>query len=130
MAACGVWMTAQRLVAVAVDERGVALGPAQRAYRNDDDRWGLAWSIEAHHGLDCVLVVPESLHAADALPRIAARRGAAVLLAPDHLVEPACALGGIARASPYKLALMLARMPHSRLFAERLRRLELQLALL
>lgn len=129
MATCGVWMTTHRLVAVAVDERGVTLGPAHWVARNNDDRSDLAWSIEAHHGADCVMVVAESMSAADALPRIAARRGVRVLLAPDHLLGPACALAGVARASPYKLALMLARMPRSRPFAERLRRLELQLAL-
>ncbi|MEK7862733.1 MAG: hypothetical protein AAB295_05645, partial [Chloroflexota bacterium] len=105
MATCGVWMTEHRLVAVAVDERGVALGAAQSGWRDDDARWDLVSSIEAHHGLDCVFVVSERLHAADALPRIAAQRGLRVLITPDHLVEPACLLNGVARASPRRLAL-------------------------
>ncbi len=96
---------------------------APSGWRDDDARWDLLSSIEAHHGLDCVFIVPETLHTADALPRIAARRGARALIAPDHLVEPACLLNGIARASPRRLALLLARMPLCRLFAERLMRL-------
>ena len=86
-------------------------------------------NIEAHHGLDCVLVVSEALRAADTLPRVATRRGTRVLIAPDLLVAHACLLNGLTRASPRRLALLLARMPLCGLFAERLHRLELQLPL-
>jgi len=129
MATCGVWMTARRLVAVAVDECGVVLGATQSAWRSDEARWDLVSSLEAHHGLDCTFVVAETLHASDELSRIAARRGARVLVAPDRLVEPACLLNGIRRASPHRLAMLLARMPLCQPFADRLVRLELQLPL-
>ena len=130
MASCGVWLTDHRLIAVAVDDGGVALKPAHTAWRNDDARWDLVTSIEAHHGLDCVFVVTVALHLSDALPQIAARRGSHVLIAPDHLVQPACRLHGLAQASPRRLALLLARMPLCQPFSERLLRLALQLPLL
>lgn len=130
MASCGVWVTDHRLIAVVVDDGGVALEPVHTAWRNDDARWDLVTSIEAHHGLDCVFVVTVGLHLSDALPQIAAHRGLRVLLAPDHLVDPACRLQGLARASPRRLALLLARMSLCQPFSDRLLRLALQLPLL
>jgi hypothetical protein len=129
MATCGVWMSARRLVAVAVDDDGTLLEPVHSAPRDDEARWDLVASIEAHHGLDCLFVATRTLHASDALARIAVRRGGRVLIAPDELVGPACRLSGLVRASPRALALLLARMPLCRPFSERLVRLQLQLPL-
>jgi hypothetical protein len=129
MATCGLWMTAHRLVAVAIDGDG-AVGPGHQARRNDAERWDLVSRIEAEHGLDCVFVVTETLLAADVLPRIAMRRGAHVRVAPDELVGCATRLAPLRRASPRAMAALLARMPLSPPFADRLLRLELQLPLL
>lgn len=129
MASCGVCMTARRLVAVAVDDDGDILAAPHTAQRDDDGRYALVALVEAEYGRDTVLVVTQTLLAADALPRIAMQRGASVRVAPDELLTFACRIADPPRSAPRKLAALLARMPLSRPFAERLQRLELQLQL-
>lgn len=128
MASCGIWATRQRLMGIAIDGDGVAHGYVAR--RNDSERWDLVSRIEAEHGLDCLFVVTQALLATDSLPRMAARRGSPVRIAPDELVGFACQIRGTGRASPKSLADLLARMPLCPPFAQRLMRLELQLPLL
>ena len=125
----GLWMTPQRLVAVATNDDGVLLGPPHKVRRHDDGRWGLLSCIEAAGVGTTTLVVSQAALAGEALPRLAARHGCRVLVAPDQLVPAACKLAGFPRAPPRTLALLLARMPLSAPFAERLLRLELQLPL-
>ena len=128
MASCGVWMSRRRLVTAVVDGDGavVLVGAARR---DDDSRRDMLFTLEGGMGLDGPLVVTESMLAADALPRLAAGWGVRVLVAPDALVQAALHLTGRAHAAPRALALLLARMPASAPFAERLRRLKLQLSL-
>jgi hypothetical protein len=129
MATCGIWFTSRRLIAVVVDDDGNEVGPTYKAARTDDARWGLVASIEAHHGLDCVFVVSEKLLTADGVPRLALHRGSAVVAAPDGMLASARRLAGLARASPRRLALLLARLPLCAPFSARLTRLEAQLPL-
>ena len=128
MAACGVWLTERRLVTAVLDDAG-AVVIVGTSGRDDDGRRELLFTVEGSSGLDSPFVVTESTLAADALPRLAAGRGARVLVAPDALVPAALRLTGRARAAPRALALLLARMPASPPFAERLRPLRLQLSL-
>lgn len=130
MATCGIWFTARSLVAVVVDDEGCKVGPTYKASRTDDARWGLVASVEAHHGLDCVFVVSEKLLVVDGLPRLALHRGSAVLAAPDGMLLSARRLAGLERASPKRLALLLARLPLCAPFSARLTRLQAQLPLL
>jgi hypothetical protein len=130
MATCGVWMTARRLVAVAVDDEGLVLARAIAVPREDDARWDLVARVEAEHGLDVAFVVTETMLATDALPRMAMQRGAYVRVAPDELVDFASRLVGPLRLTPVRLATLLARLPLAPPFAARLSRVELQLPLL
>ena len=99
------------------------------AFIDDATRVVLIASVEAHHGLDCVFVVSEKLLVADGLPRLALHRGSAVVAAPDGMLVSACRLAGLERASPRRLALLLARLPRCAPFSARLTRLEAQLPL-
>ncbi len=87
-------------------------------------------TLENHVGLDVTLVVAQHLLGADALPRLAARRGLQLLVAPEPLVLAAQRLVAAPRASPRTLALMLARLPLCPPLAQRLVRFEMQLPLL
>ena len=128
MASCGVCMTRRRLVTAILDDSGevVLVGASERS---DHGRSEMLFALQGDPGFDSPFVVTESLLAADPLPRLAAARGARVLVAPDALVPAAVQISGRASTSPRTLATLLARMPASPPFAERLRPLRLQLAL-
>lgn len=129
MASCGVWATARRLVACPVDHDGARLAPAFSCARGDDGCWQLLAHVEAELGLDCVFVVSQALVAAEPFIRVARARGSHVRVAPDALVLAARRLNGLARATPKRMALLLARMPLCLPMAQRLVAVETQLKL-
>jgi hypothetical protein len=131
MATCGLWPTRRGVVAMVVDDDGVAAGPACTAARTTEACWALLENVEAHHGLDCRFVITDEALAADMrFGHLAARRGSLVLVVSSALVDGLRALTGAARAPPKRLALLLARLPLCRPLAGSLRPLRLQLELL
>lgn len=129
MASCGVWATARRLVACPVDDDGATVAPAFSCARGDEGCWQLLAQVEALLGLDCVFVVSQALVATEPLVRIASARGSQVRVASDALVLAARSLVGLERATPRRLALLLARMPLCLPMAQRLVAVETQLKL-
>lgn len=129
MASCGVWATARRLVACAVDEAGLVLMPPLSTARGEEGCWQLLAHVEGHLGLDCVFVVSQTLVVIEPLIRIANARGSHVRVAPEALLLAARSLLGLKRATPRQLALLLARMPLCLPLAQRLVALETQLRL-
>ena len=107
MAACGVWRSRNRLVAVVVDDDGRA-APTTLAAIDDDERWALLGYVDAVHGLDCVLVLPEDLLRVDAICRFALDRGHDLWAAPRPLID---AIRCAARlATDARTAAMIARL--------------------
>ena len=109
MTSCGVWLYRKRLVAVVVDDDGRA-SPALFAATNDDARWDLLASIDAVHGLDCELVLPEDLLKFDSIGRLALKRGASVSIAPQRLVDAIRIAAGFGTGPPSRVAAMVARL--------------------
>lgn len=131
MATCGLWPAKRGVVAVVVDDNGVAAGAARTAARTTEACWTLLEDVEAHHGLDCRFVITDEALAADMrFGHLAARRGSHVLVVSRVLVDGLRVLTGAARAPPNRLALLLARLPLCRPLATRLTPLRLQLDLL
>lgn len=126
---CGVWPTARRFVACAVDEDGGLIAPTFSTPRGDEGCWQLLAYVEAHAGLDCVFVVTEAVVATEPIARIAGARGSHLRVAPDPLVLAARRLAGLERATPRRLALLLARMALCPPVANRLLSVETQLSL-
>jgi len=112
MTACGFWPHRGNLAASVLDAEGrlhrVALAP-----RDDLDCWGCLAELEAQHGLDLQLVLPEPLLRGHPLAVIARARGMTVLSAP-YLLAEAIAAVAYSRSSSYLLATVLARLPGSR----------------
>jgi hypothetical protein len=131
MATCGLWPTRRGVVAIIVDDDGVARGPARCAARTAESYWALLAEVEAHEGLDCRFVVTdETLAAEPRLGKLAAHRGASVLVVSRALVDGLRVLTGQSRAPPKRLALLLARLPLCAPLMPMLAPLRLQLDLL
>lgn len=131
MATCGFWPTQRGIVAMVVDEDGLAAAPARMAARTAKAGWALLDHVQTHHGLDCRFVITDEALAADGpFGQLAARRGAQILVVSAALVDDLAVLTGSARSPPKKLALLLARLPLCRPLADRLTPLRLQLELL
>ncbi len=109
MTSCGLWLSRSRLVAVVVDDDGRA-SPALLATTDDEGRWALLEHVDAVHGLDCELVLPEDLLKADAISRLALDRGHDLWAAPQRLVEAIRRVAGLATGPPARTAAMIARL--------------------
>jgi len=122
MAACGIWRSKRRLVAVVVDDDGRA-APALTAATDDDERWGLLEALDAEHGLDYSLVLPAGLLRADVIGDLALSRGHQLWSAPQQLVNAIRNVTG--SASGARVAAMLGRLlltPHFRGHLHRVQR--------
>ena len=109
MTSWGLWLSKKRLVAVVVDDDGRA-SPALFADRNDEARWELLASVDAVHGLDCELVLPEEVVQVDSIGNLALKRGASVSVAPQRLVEAIRLAAGLSTGPPARIAAMVARL--------------------
>lgn len=131
MATCGLWPTKRGVVAIVVDDVGIAAGPARTAAQTAEACWALLEHVEAHHGLDCRFVITDGALAANMrFAHLAARRGSHVLVVSSALVDGLRVLAGATRAPPKRLALLLARLPLCAPLAGRLAPLRLQLELI
>ena len=119
MRACGIYLANRRLHAVVVDDDGRAL-PAVSAPLTDDARWGLLTHVEATHGLDCDVVIPDLLARLDPIGQLATAREAAVWLAPQRLLDALWAVSGC--NSPARAAALVARLATVHAFRGYLRR--------
>lgn len=123
MTSCGLCLSRKRLVAVVVDDDGRAT-PALIAGNTEDAVWGLLENLDAVHGLDCELVLPEELLKLDSLSRLAFERGHSLWVAPQRLVEAIRDAAGLATGPPARLAAMIARLVLVPGFRGHLRRLQ------
>ncbi|HEY6552431.1 MAG TPA: hypothetical protein VI669_03710 [Vicinamibacteria bacterium] len=107
MAACGFWLSTNRLGALLVDDDA---RPAHtlRVAMNDDERWAILEYFDAVHGLDCSLLLPEHLLKAAASCRLALARGHHRWLAPRPLVQAIRAPADLATRS--RITTMIARL--------------------
>ena len=121
MTACGIWPTRGRLIAVVVDDCGRA-EPGSLCATDDDERWTLVERVGAVHGLDCELILPDSLLCTDRLPRFALLRGHPVWVAPWSLID-AIRVASHLRSSS-RVAAMIARLPITSALCGYLRRLQ------
>lgn len=122
MAACGIWHSRNRLVAVIVDDDG-RTAPTILAAINDEERWELLQYIDAVHGLDCALVIADDLlKANDDICRFALARGRDFWAAPRGLVEAIRIAAGLATAP--RIAAMIARLAIVPAFRAHLRRID------
>lgn len=122
MSCCGLWLARRRLVAVVVDDDGRA-SPAVAAALTDEARWGLLESLDAVHGLDCELVLPEGLARVDSVGRLALARGLAVWVAPERLIDAIRRAAALATGPPARTAAMIARLSLVPAWRAHLRRL-------
>ena len=120
MAACGLWPSGPRVVAVAVDDDGRAAAPLVAV--DDDDRWELLGKLDAEHGLDCELVFPESMLRRDIICRFALERRHIAWAAPSVLVEAIRRAAALDRAP--RTAAMIARLALIPALRQHLRRVE------
>jgi hypothetical protein len=123
MATCGIWMARAALCASAVDDDGKPLVTFPSP-RNDEARWGLLVHLDAHHGLDCNLVITDDHARKDPVARLALQRGLAVWVAPWRTVVAVRAITGLQTGPPKRTATLLARMLLNPLFRAQLRRLQ------
>ncbi len=108
MAACGIWRSRNRLVAVVVDDDGRAAATLHAA-ADDEECWALLENVDGVHGLDCALVVSDDLlKADDAICRFALERGHELWAAPRPLVEAIRLAAGLVTSA--RVAAMLARL--------------------
>ncbi len=107
MAAVGLWLAKNRLVAVADGDD--ADGTPLIAERTDDERWALLEHFDRHLGLDWELVLPEALARADSITGLARERRIAYWIAPQTFVDAVRQAAGLSR--PRQIARMLARLP-------------------
>ena len=122
MAACGIWISRNRLVAVVVDDDGRAT-PTILAAMDDEERWALLEYVNAVHGLDCALVLTDDLlKADDGICRFALDRGHDLWAAPRPLVEAIRLAAGLATSS--HVAAMIARLVIVPGFRSYLRRID------
>ena len=120
MAACGLWATGHRVLAVVVNDGGHVTAPLVAL--NDDDRWALLSRVDAEHGLDCQLVFPAAMLRTDAICRFALERRHVTLAAPNQLVDAIRQAARLDRA-PH-VAAMLARLALVPALRQHLRRVE------
>jgi hypothetical protein len=106
---CGLWLSRRRLVAVAVDNGGRA-APAVSTSLDDESRRALLQHLDALHGFDCELVLPEQLLKVDPIAQLALRRGLSVWIAPQPLVLGIRLAAGLATGPPARTAAMIARL--------------------
>ena len=121
MSACGIWLSGRRLIAVLVDDDGRS-APTLCAPMNDDERWSLLEAVDAAHGLNWSLVLPEDLLRTDAIGRLALGRGHELWSAPRPLVDAIRSVAGLANGA--RVAAMLARLAIVPGFRAQLRRVE------
>lgn len=120
MRACGICRFKRRLIAVLVDDRGRA-APALTAETHDDACWDLLAAVDAQHGLDYALVLPDDLTRVDAISHLAVARGHAVWSAPHQLVIAISSAAGV--TSGARLAAMIGRLALVPPFSRHLRRI-------
>ena len=118
MRACGIWLSGRRLIAVLVDDDGRS-APTLCAPISDE-RWSLLEAVDAAHGLDWSLVLPEDLLRTDAIGRLALGRGHELWSAPRPLVDAIRSVAGLANGA--RVAAMLARLAIVPGFRAQLRR--------
>jgi hypothetical protein len=121
MTACGIWRAGPRLIAVFVDDDGRP-APSIRAATDDDARWTLLERVDAAHGLDWTLVLPDELLHLDSIGRLALARGHELWAAPQRLVDAIRAAAGLGR--PASVAALLGRLLVVPGFRSHLRRVE------
>ena len=109
MNSCGLCLSRRRLIAVVVDEEGRA-APSLFAHLTDDARWGLLEYLDAIHGLDYQLVLPEELVKVDSIGRLALERGIDTWVAPQRLVDAIRAAARLVTGPPGRTAAMIARL--------------------
>lgn len=122
MTTCGLWSARRRLIAVVVDDEGRA-SPAIAAPLDDDARWGLLARLDAVHGLDCELVIPEDMAKDESIGRLALARGVAVWVAPQCVIDAIRAAAALATGPPARTAAMIARLALVPIWRGQLRRL-------
>lgn len=120
MPACGLWSVQHRLVAVAVDDDGRAAAPLVAL--DEDDRWALLGQLDAEHGLDFEIVVPELMLRHDVICRFALERRHVMWAAPPVLVDSIRRAAALDRAP--RTAAMLARLALVPTMRKHLRRVE------
>lgn len=123
MATCGLWLTRPHLWACVADDDGKLLG-SSRIARTDDARWNFLAHLDAHHGLDCGLILTDVNARSDNIGRLALQRGIVVWLAPWRTVDAVRVIAGMATGPPRRTAAALARMQLHPLFRAQLRKLE------
>lgn len=122
MAACGIWRSRSRLVAVVVDDDGRA-APTVLVAVDDEQRWAMLQYVDAVHGLDCALVLTDDLlKADDDLCRFALERNQVLWAAPRPLVEAVRLAAGLVTAA--RVAAMIARLAIVPGFRSHLRRID------
>lgn len=123
MATCGLWVARSALWAAVVDDDGKLVEQLAVA-RHGDARWGLLSHLDAHHGLDCALVLTDEHARIDELANMALERKMAVWLAPWRAVDAVRIVAALATGPPRRTAAALARMMGQPLFRAQLRRLQ------
>jgi hypothetical protein len=122
MAACGLWLSSNRLVAVVVDDEGRA-APGPLLAVDDEERWALLEHVDAVHGLDCALVLTDDLlKADDRICRFALERGHDLWAAPRQLVDAIRLAAGLAKSA--RVAAMIGRLALVPGFRGHLRRID------
>jgi hypothetical protein len=123
MAACGLYPSGPRVVAVIVDDDGRVDLPLLAV--TDDERWELLGRVDAEHGLDCELVFPEGMLRHDTICRFALERRHPTLAAPNELVYAIRRAAALKRA--HRTAAMIARLalvPPLRHYLRRIERID------
>lgn len=121
MAACGLWLSKHRLVAVVVDDDG-RTEPTILVAADDDERWALLEYVVAVHGFDCALVLPEDLLRADSICHFALSLGHDLWTVPRALVEAIRRAARITKGA--RVAAMIARLTIVPGFRSHLRRID------
>jgi len=123
MTVCGLWVARSTLWAVVVDDDGRQLG-STAVSRTGDARWGLLMHVDAHHGLDCTMVLTDEHARLDEIANLALLQKMEVWLAPWRTVDAVRAVAALATGPPKRTAAALARMMLNPLFRPQLRRLQ------
>ena len=121
MAACGLWRSRHRLVAVVVDDDGRIESTILTA-TDDEERWALLQYVDSVHGLDCALVLPEDMLKTDAICHFALERGRDLWAAPRALIEAIRRAAHL--ATDARVAAMIARLATVPGFRGHLRRID------
>jgi hypothetical protein len=108
---CGVWPGRRGLIAVVVDEVGVARPPLHLSSRLPESRCELLDHIDRTEGPDWQLVIPDWLAREDLLAQLALAHGIAVWSVPPHVVDLVAVLGHLDKLPAHRVAAALARIP-------------------